>query len=96
MSTLHIINQSPFGSTSLEQCLSVCLDGDSILFTQDGVLVLQNQAALAALKVDYYVLTEDAQARGLEQALSKSGAKAAGYDDFVKLVCSHKNSVTWS
>ncbi len=96
MSTLHIINQSPFSGKSLEQCLSVCRDGDSILFTQDGVLVLQNQQALAGLKVAYYVLAEDAKARGLEQALSTSGAKAAGYDDFVTLVCSHQNSVTWS
>lgn len=91
MSTLHIVSCSPFSSDSLSRCLSLLSEGDALLFIENGVYVVNSSVQLPPT-IPCYLLEEDLAARGL----SATALSTVNYDGFVRLVCDHDNSVSWT
>lgn len=101
MSTLHTVNKSPFGSEALLSCLEHCLEGDAVLMIEDGVYgalagsrvsdVVQAKTGTVSL----YLLTPDADARGLGNEKRLGEVEAIGYDGFVDLVAEHDRTQAW-
>lgn len=95
MSTLHIVNKSPFRSDALQRCLALIAPGDSIVLIEDGVLAVNLStlpASLSGLDVHCYALSDDLAARGL--AVVDTGILSMDTARFVALVCDHRNSVS--
>jgi tRNA 2-thiouridine synthesizing protein B len=101
MSTLHTVNKSPFATGALTSCLDHCKDGDAILMIEDGVYggltgtsvadrVQQKNGAVAI-----YVLSPDADARGLAADRLLTGVNGVDYDGFVDLVADHDRTQAW-
>lgn len=93
---LHIINQSPFESFSLNSCLDVIQAGDVILLIEDGVIA----AAVSTIKFEFskfglYALKSDVIARGLLNQMQPE-ILVIGYEDFVDLTIKHHPICTWS
>ncbi len=97
---LHIVNKSPFTTTSLESCLRVAKPGSTILLIEDGVY-----GALAGSRVSdavraalseraVCVLGADAAARGVEGKLL-DGIKLVDYEGFVDLVVANDGVQSW-
>jgi tRNA 2-thiouridine synthesizing protein B len=79
---LFIINKSPFTSKSLESCLQIAKEGDSILFIEDGVFAAHMRLEKAEEKgVAVYLLEADTEARGVTTSLP-----VVDYRGFVDLV----------
>ncbi len=95
MSTLHIVNQT-VASEAVKTCLSLALDGDSILLIEDGVYACSQLSKLDLKGLTLYALREDLLARGLSETALSDDIKMASYADFVDLVCSHQRSVSWT
>lgn len=101
MSTLHTVNKSPFATRDLQSCLDHCRDGDAVLMIEDGVYGALTGTAVAeaigaragALKI--YVLTPDAEARGLPGERMMEAVTGVDYDGFVDLVTSHDRTQAW-
>lgn len=95
MSTLHIVNKSPFRTDALQRCLTLVAPGDSIILIEDGVLGV-NLPALAtdiqARSISCFALMEDLTARSL--SIAGTDIRATDVDGFVGLVCEHRNSVS--
>lgn len=90
---LHIINRSPFQSSSLTSCLRLSTANDALLFIEDGVY-----AATTALQLPThllcYALQTDVIARGIEHKLAKH-IQLIDYPDFVDLTVSYSHIQTW-
>ena len=90
---LHTINQSPFGSDSLNTVLRFVQPGDPILFLQDGVYAVQSGNRFAERlpgiqqSNPVYALEPDLMARGIENP--EKGVKLIDYSGFVDLVEEH-------
>ena len=90
---LHTINQSPFGSDSLNTVLRFVQPGDPILFLQDGVYAVQstNRFAKRISEIQQsnpvYALQPDLQARGIVNP--GKGVKLIDHAGFVDLVAEH-------
>lgn len=101
MSTLHTVNKSPFATQALQSALAHCKDGDAILMIEDGVYGALTGTNLAdAIKakagsVKLYMLSGDANARGLEAGKLLSEVTGVGYDGFVDLVAEHDRTQAW-
>ncbi len=101
MSTLHTVNKSPFATGSLVSCLNHCKDGDAVLMIEDGVYGgLSGTSVAAQVKqkagsVAIYVLSADADARGLAADRLAEGVKGVDYDGFVDLVADHDRTQAW-
>lgn len=101
MSTLHTVNKSPFTTRTLESCLNHCKDGDAVLMIEDGVYgglagtSVSDKVAGRIGAVSVYVLTPDAQARGLAADRMLKGIAGVGYDGFVDLVTGHDRTQAW-
>jgi tRNA 2-thiouridine synthesizing protein B len=101
MSTLNIINKSPFDRNSLESCIKVLSEGDAILLTEDGVYAATTGTSFSdAVKAvanshSVYVLGPDLSARGMNEDRIVEGVKAVDYDGFVDLVTEHDKSNSW-
>lgn len=95
MSTLHIVSASPFTSDALQRALRFFQAGDSLLFIQSGVYVLQLTEPVPA---DYpcYVLSEDMLARALTIPEHTTQFTGVDYSGFVELICQHHNNVNWA
>jgi tRNA 2-thiouridine synthesizing protein B len=91
MSTLHIVSCSPFCSDSLTRCLSLISEGDTMLFIENGVYIVNCPERLPP-EISSFVLEEDLAARGL----SAITLQTADYADFVRMVCKHDNSISWT
>lgn len=97
---LHIINKSPFQTTTLDSCLDTALPGSAILFIEDGVYAVAQgsaiqermKAACSTFKV--FALQPDLDARG---ATSKAmeGVTMIDYGGFVDLTIQYSTSHTW-
>lgn len=85
MATLHVVNNQ----ASLQSCLDVAADDDSVLLIEDGVYGATTNVARALL-----VLAPDVEARGLTKRIPPT-AESIDYDQFVALVETHKPIVTW-
>ena len=101
MSTLHTVNKSPFGNGSLASCLAHCKDGDAVLMIEDGVYgglagtAVADVVSQKAGSVAIYVLSADAEARGLAADKLLQGIKGVDYDGFVDLVADHDRTQSW-
>jgi tRNA 2-thiouridine synthesizing protein B len=101
MSTLNIINKSPFEKRTLEQCLKRIGHGDSVLLIEDASIAAVANTAFAELllaaakKSKLYVLQPDLQARGFADASLLDPIAGVDYDGFVELVVSHQRVHSW-
>jgi len=101
MSTLNIINKSPFEKRTLEQCLKRIGEGDSVLLIEDASLsALSNtayaeQLTNASNQSKFYVLHPDLQARGFGSASLLDSMTSVDYDGFVDLVVKHDRVHSW-
>lgn len=101
MSTLHTVNKSPFATQTLMSCLNHCRDGDAVLMIEDGVYGALDRSGMAdfvrakAAQVSIYVLTPDAQARGLAEDKLLNDVQGIDYAGFVNLVTEHDRTQSW-
>ena len=101
MSTLHIVNKSPFERNSLDSCIRLVTKGSSVLLFEDGVIGSMqntkhsNAVTEAMADVSFYVLGPDIKARGLNDGNVIDGIKVIDYDGFVDLTTEHKTVQSW-
>lgn len=94
---LHLVNQSPFATSSLSCCLAVIAAGDSVLLFEDGVygaLADCEEFKALATSISIYALREDVKARGLAEDLSGS-VRLVDYSGFVELTENHQAVTSW-
>ena len=97
---LHILNKSPFQTSTLDTCLRMAQPGNALLLIEDGVYAAtagsaaqaRVQAACAKLKV--YALQPDMDARGVTGKLI-DGVTLVDYGGFVDLTVEFKTSHSW-
>ena len=97
---LHIVNKSPFQTSTIESCLRMAQPGSALLLIEDGVYAATAGStaeanlrhACARLKV--YALRPDLDARGMTGKLI-DGVTLVDYDGFVDLTVEYKTSLSW-
>lgn len=100
MSTLHLINQSPFINNRLNNCIRFAHSKSSILFLEEGVYAtLINTSYMEVIEGliknhRLYTLEEDLIARGVKERVIK-GINLINYAGFVDLVVQHSTIHTW-
>lgn len=101
MSTLHIVNKSPFERNTLESCLRLAKKGSSVLLFEDGVIgAMQNtkfseKVTNAMSDFSFFALGPDIKARGLSDSSVIDGIKVIDYDGFVDLTTGHNTVQSW-
>ncbi len=101
MSTLHTVNKSPFATQALMSCLNHCKDGDAVLMIEDGVYGALASSGMSELvkektgSVMIYVMSPDADARGLSADKLLGEIKGVDYAGFVTLVADHDRTQSW-
>ena len=101
MSTLNIVNKSPFEKRTLEQCLKRIGEGDSVLLIEDATISAVSGTAYANLLLEaskqsrLYVLQPDLQARGFAEKSLLDPVEAVDYAGFVDLVVKHERVHSW-
>jgi len=101
MSTLNIINKSPFEKTTLDQCLGRIGNGDSVLLIEDAAIsavsgtAYQDKLLSAAEQSTLYVLKPDLDARGFADAALIAKIETVDYAGFVDLVAKHERVHSW-
>ncbi len=97
---LHIINKSPFQTTTLDSCLDTALPGSAILFIEDGVYAaaqgsaIQERMRAACSTFKVFALQPDMDARGVT-AKAMDGVTLIDYGGFVDLTVQYSTSHTW-
>ena len=97
---LHIVNKSPFQTTTLDSCLRMAQPGHALLLIEDGIYAAtvgsatesRMRQACASLKV--YALQPDMDARGVTPKLI-DGVTLVDYAGFVDLTVEHRTSHSW-
>lgn len=97
---LHIVNKSPFQTSTLDSCLRMAQPGGAVLFIEDAVYAAtvgsatesSVRHACATLKV--YVLQPDMDARGMTGKLI-DGVTLVDYSGFVDLTAEYSTSHSW-
>ncbi len=97
---LHIINKSPFQTSTLDSCLALAQAGNALLLIEDGVYAAtvgsateaRVRQACATLKV--YALQADMDARGVTAKLI-DGVTLVDYGGFVDLTVEYSTSHSW-
>ena len=98
MPTLHLVRQSAFATTDLQQCMDVTSSGDSIVFIDDGCYCLAHAmvadviASTNVQQIMLYTIAEHANARAVSIPES---VIAISMDDMVKLTFKVDNVITW-
>ncbi len=101
MSTLNIVNKSPFEKRTLDQCLSRIAAGDAVLLIEDAVVVAaagtsyETELKSASASHKLYVLSPDLEARGLAERSLVDGFSCVDYKGFVALVTEHDRVHSW-
>lgn len=101
MSTLNIINKSPFEKRTLEQCLPRLSKGDAVLLIEDACVAAVEGNAFAdglqkaSTELSIYVLQADLDARGLGDKTLLGGLEAVDYGGFVDLAAAHERVHSW-
>lgn len=94
MSTLHLINRSPFTSQVTVDVEAALSSGDHILLIEDGVYaVLAGKRLFSTVDAHVGVLLEDCQARGI--ALTPDMPQAVDMAGFVRLTAETERTVSW-
>ncbi len=97
---LHIVNKSPFQTSTLESCLRLAQPGSALLLIEDGVYAAtagtatEQQIREAAKSVKLYVLQPDAEARGIAGKLI-DGITPVDYGGFVDLTLEYPTTHSW-
>lgn len=95
---LHIVNKSPYQTSTLASCLRVAQAGHSLLLIEDAVYAATaggaQEAALRATGVKLYALKPDLDARGMS-ARVMDNVTLVDYAGFVNLVAEHSTSHSW-
>jgi tRNA 2-thiouridine synthesizing protein B len=94
---LHIINKSPFQTSTLTSCLRMAQAGNAVLLIEDGIYAgssTENQVREAASRLKFYALKPDTEARGMTTKLI-DGVTLVDYGGFVDLVAEHNTSHSW-
>jgi tRNA 2-thiouridine synthesizing protein B len=97
---LHIVNKSPFQTSTLDTCLRFAQPGNALLLIEDAVYAATMGSATeerirtccATLKV--YALQPDMDARGVTAKLI-DGVTLVDYGGFVDLTAEHSTSHSW-
>jgi tRNA 2-thiouridine synthesizing protein B len=97
---LHIVNKSPFQTSTLDTCLRMAQPGNALLLIEDGIYAAtvgsateeRVRQACATLKV--YALQPDMDARGVTTKLI-DGVTLVDYAGFVDLAVEHNTSHSW-
>ena len=97
---LHIVNKSPFQTSTLDTCLRLAQPGHALLLTEDAVYAAtagsateaRVRQACASMKV--YALQPDLDARGVTAKLI-DGVTLVDYGGFVDLTVEHTTSHAW-
>lgn len=94
--TLHIVNQSPFSSNALQDCLENFAQGDALLLIEDGVYALQGDFFRAIPGARIYCLQVDTAARA-QQATASAKPNVEVINDvrWVQLCTQHNPIVSW-
>ncbi|MGD9785022.1 MAG: sulfurtransferase complex subunit TusB [Hyphomicrobiaceae bacterium] len=101
MTTLHIVNKSPFEKGALDSCLGHAIGGDAVLMFEDGVYGalkgtrIAGEIAKKSGELKFYVLGPDLNARGLGNGRVADGITVVDYSGFVDLVTSHGRTQSW-
>lgn len=95
---LHIVNQSPFASTALQQCIKRANDNDGLVLLEDGVYSATTHHPfvqdIANIK-RCYAIKNDLLARGIHLDKVVENIQLIDYDDFVKLTIEFPLSHSW-
>ena len=97
---LHIVNKSPFQTSTLVTCLRMAQPGNALLLIEDGIYAAtvgsateeRIRACCATLKV--YALQPDMDARGVTAKVI-DGVTLVDYGGFVDLTLEHSTSHSW-
>jgi tRNA 2-thiouridine synthesizing protein B len=97
---LHIVNKSPFQTSTLGTCLRMAQPGHALLLIEDGIYAAtvgsaaeaSVRQACATLKV--YALQPDMDARGVTGKLI-DGITLVDYSGFVDLTLEYSTSNSW-
>ncbi len=97
---LHIINKSPFQTSTLSTCLRMAQPGNAVLLIEDGIYAAtQGSAAEAQMRqacttLKVYALQPDMDARGVTDKLLE-GVTLVDYAGFVDLTAQYNTSHSW-
>jgi len=95
---LHIVNQSPFTSTVIKQCLERLHQDDAIIFLEDGIYCAMQQQPFAQqikLLPQCYALKNDVQARGINTDQLLTNIALIDYSEFVALSIQFPLNQSW-
>lgn len=97
---LHIINKSPFETSTLDTCLRMAQPGHALLLIEDGVYAATTGSAAeermrqACKMLKVYALQPDMDARGVASKLV-DGVTLVDYSGFVDLTEKYDTSHSW-
>ncbi|MCW9023722.1 MAG: sulfurtransferase complex subunit TusB [Gammaproteobacteria bacterium] len=101
MAILHTVNKSPFERDALKACVRMASKGSSVLMIEDGVYgatkgtTASNMVTDAMKDVNFYVLSADLKARGVDESRLIEGIKVVNYSDFVNLTVENDKVQSW-
>ncbi len=97
---LHIVNKSPFQTSTLDTCLRMAQAGQALLLIEDGIYAATTGSACeqrlrqACARLKVYALQPDMDARGVTGKLI-DGVTLVDYAGFVDLSVSYNTSHSW-
>lgn len=90
--SLHILAKVKL----LAECQALLSQADALLFIEDGVYALINNAAAFKVKpCALYALDSDLSARGIDPVELPPSVEVINHARFVELSCEQANSVSW-
>ncbi|MGK2927285.1 MAG: DsrH/TusB family sulfur metabolism protein [Lysobacterales bacterium] len=91
---LHLVAGD--GREALEDCLSLCVAGDALLFLDAGVLQLLQALPGLPSGAEAHFLAADLQARGLLDVARRRQLSVLDDDAFCDLLTAHGRCLTWT
>ena len=97
---LHIVNKSPFQTSTLKSCLAMAQPGSAVLLIEDGVYgatqgsAIETEIRQASATIKFYALQPDMDARGVTPKLM-DGITLVDYSGFVDLTVEYSTSHSW-
>lgn len=91
---LHLVAGD--GREALEDCLSLCVAGDALLFLDAGVLHLLQALPVLPDGGEAHFLAADLQARGLLEAARRRQLSVLDDAAFCDLLAAHGHCLTWT
>jgi tRNA 2-thiouridine synthesizing protein B len=97
---LHIVNKSPFQTSTLDTCLRMAQAGNALLLIEDGIYAAtvgsatEERVRKACTTIKVYALQPDMDARGVTAKLI-DGVTLVDYGGFVDLTAEYSTSHSW-